>query len=265
MRIYIMTDLEGVSGVMNFHDWCLRDSRFYDISKELLTGEVNAAIDGFFEGGATEIVVADGHGPGAIDIRSLDPRVELSRGWPGGYPYGVDGPYDCIAWVGQHAKSGTEFAHLAHTGGFDILDFSVNGKSLGEFGLLATCASTFGVRAIFGSGDLAFTKEAQDLVPGIETVCVKRGTRAGTGDELSGADYSRRNEAAIHIPPARARALIREGAAKAAQRALREDFGVIPITPPFERIVSWRVTDTKPARVAKASHPTSFVELLRML
>ena len=161
MRIYIMTDLEGVSGVMNYRDWCAADGRYYEVAKELLTNEVNAAVSGFFEGGAMEIVVADGHGAGAIDIRLLDPHVELSRGWPDGYPYGLNESYDFIAWVGQHAKSGSEYAHLPHTGGFDIADFRVNGRSLGEFGLLALCAGSLGVRSIFGSGDMAFAKESR--------------------------------------------------------------------------------------------------------
>jgi D-amino peptidase len=265
MKLYLMTDLEGVSGVMNFHDWCTPDSRYYEVAKQLLTEEVNAAVRGFRAGGATEIVVADGHGAGAIDIRLLDSHVELDRGWPHGYPFGLDESFDCIAWVGQHAKSGSEYAHLPHTGGFDILDFTVNGKSLGEFGLLATCAGAMGIRAIFGSGDLAFTKEAQELVPGIETVSVKRGTTPGTGAEVSGADYSRRNEAAVHLSPARSRALIREGAKRAALRGRREVFGLVTVTPPFERMVSWRATEDAPARVTTASHAGSFIEMVNML
>ena len=47
-----------------------------------------------------------------------------------------------------------------------------NGRPMGEFGECAVCASQLGLRTIFGSGDLAFTKEAQALVPGIETVAV---------------------------------------------------------------------------------------------
>jgi D-amino peptidase len=265
MRIYLMTDLEGVSGVMNFHDWCTPDSRYYEVAKKLLTHEVNAAVRGFIEGGATEIVVADGHGAGAIDVRLLDSRVELERGWPHGYPFGVNNTYDCMAWVGQHARAGAEYAHLAHTGGFDILDFKVNQKSMGEFGLLAACAGCVGVRSIFGSGDLAFTKEALDLVPGVVTVSVKRGLTPGAGDELSGEDYSRRNEAATHIPPARARALIEDAAQRAARRAKSEDFGLVKIAPPFERLVSWRKTDDSPARSTTASHPDNLVELLNML
>ena len=264
MRIYIMTDMEGVSGVLNFRDWCQPTNRYYETGKDLLTHEVNAAISGFFDGGVAEIVVVDGHGAEGIDIRLLDSRVEMLTDWPEGYPFLLDDSYDCIAWVGQHAKAGTEYAHLPHTGEFHILDLSVNGRSLGEFGQLAMCASSLGVRSIFGSGDLAFTKEARELIPGIEVVSVKRGVRSGTGNECSTEDYSRRNEAAIHIPPARARTMICDGARKAAQRALNEDFGLIPVTPPFERVVRSRATSIEPAREIKTSHPTNFIELLGM-
>lgn len=39
MRIYIMTDLEGVCGIVGFLDWCYRDSRYYNKAKEFLTLE----------------------------------------------------------------------------------------------------------------------------------------------------------------------------------------------------------------------------------
>ena len=51
MKVYIMTDLEGVAGVMNSTDWIYPESRYYERGKELLTKEVNAAIDGFFAAG----------------------------------------------------------------------------------------------------------------------------------------------------------------------------------------------------------------------
>ena len=47
MKVYIMTDLEGVAGVINFADWVCSDSKYYEDAKILLTEEVNAAIDGF--------------------------------------------------------------------------------------------------------------------------------------------------------------------------------------------------------------------------
>ena len=181
MRIYLMTDLEGVAGVVNHDDWCMATSRYYEMAKELLTREVNAAVEGFFAGGATEIVVADGHGAGGINPLLLDPRVEYMRGWPEGWPLLLDKSYDAVAWVGQHAKAGTPYAHIAHTQWFNYLDLSINGVSIGEFGQFAMCASELGIPAVFLSGDRAATLEARALFPDIETAEVKRGTTPGTG------------------------------------------------------------------------------------
>ena len=72
-KIYIMTDMEGVAGVIDFENWCGPSGRYYELAKELLTLEVNSCIEGLFEGGVEEIIVLDGHGPGGINIKLLDP------------------------------------------------------------------------------------------------------------------------------------------------------------------------------------------------
>jgi D-amino peptidase len=259
MRIYIMTDLEGVAGVLNHDDWCLPQSRNYELAKELLTGEVNAAIDGFFAGGATAITVADGHGAGAIHPVLLDPRVELLRGFGMGWPFLLDEGYDAVAWVGQHAKAGTPYAHIAHTQWFNYLDLSINGISIGEFGQLAMCASEVGVRAIFLSGDRAGCDEARRLVPGIETVEVKRGTTPNSGDEFDTQAYRVRNGGAIHRHPQAARAAIRFGAERAIRRARDETFGLIPLVPPYERVAVFRPDGDRPGRTVTHRHSTSVI------
>lgn len=265
MKIYIMTDLEGVAGVINFDDWCLPKSRYYETAKDLLTGEVNAAIEGFFAGGATEIVVSDGHGDGGINILRLDPRAELMRGWPMGSPNLLDSTYQYIAWVGQHAMSRTEYAHLAHTGSMAKFEYTVNGLAIGEFGQLALCASELGVRSIFGSGDKAFTLEAAALVPGIETAAVKRGTTPGRGDECDAEQYAARNTSAIHWHPERAQRAIRAGAERALRRAQQETFGLIPLKPPFEMIKQFRATRERPKVSIRGFHPASVIALFNAI
>jgi D-amino peptidase len=266
MKIYVMTDLEGVAGVLNAQEWTGPGQPYYDLAREFLTLEVNAAVEGFFEGGATEILVADGHGPGALDVRLLDERVEFLRGWGAGpYPLCLDPSFDAIAWVGQHAKAGTEFGHMAHTQGYSYLDLSINGTSIGEFGQMVMCASELGVRALFGSGDEAFTEEAQALVPGIETVAVKRGVKPGAGDELTAEQYARFTAAARHLHPVQARRRIREGALRAIQRARQEEFGIIALTPPFERVTRMRPTEAKPYKtITRVTHPTSVIVVMNL-
>jgi len=235
MKIFLVTDLEGVACVMNSTDWIYPNSKYYELGKELLTKEVNAAVDGFFAAGATEVVVCDGHGAGAINGMLLDSRAKLQRGADGGYPFHADRGYDAIAWVGQHPKAGTEYGHLCHTQGFDYIDYSINGISIGEFGQTMFSAQTFGVVPIFGSGCLAFTKEAEALVPGIETVAVKEGLVAGSGDECSTEVYERRNWPAIHMSPEESRKAIRAGAERALRRFIEhpETFHPTKISPPF--------------------------------
>ncbi len=260
----MMTDLEGVAGVLNFQDWTGAGQPYYKLAREFLTAEVNAAVDGFFEGGATEILVADGHGGGAVNIHQLDPRAEYLRGWgEGPWPLTLDETFDALVFVGQHSKAGTEYGHLAHTQGTGYLDLSINGVSIGEFGQLSMCASEIGVRTIFGSGDKAFTEEAQKLVPGIETVAVKRGVKAGTGDNLAREAYARFTSSARHLHPVKARRLVREGALRAINRAQKEDFGIVELTPPFERVGKFRPTESNPNwTVSRETHPSSVIALM---
>jgi D-amino peptidase len=260
-----MTDLEGVSGVLNFEEYCTSKSAYYDLAKELLTREVNAAIEGFIEGGAREIAVADAHGYGGIAPALLHPAAELIglRGQP--WPLLLEErKYDAIAWVGQHAKSGTINAHLAHTQDFVWRDESINGISVGEFGQLALCASELKIRAIFGSGDEAFTREAQQLVPGIETAATKRGINPDPGHALPRDAYERFNLVAIHFSPQTVRERIRAGARRAVERAAKEPFGLINLNPPYERVVVFRSSALEPPRIARNRHPSSISALLNM-
>ena len=261
MKIYIATDCEGVAGVLDLDNWTEVKSRYYDVTKELLTLEVNAAIAGFAAAGAKEFLVCDGHGHGAINPLLLDKRAELLRGLGNGYPGELDKSFDAIAWVGQHAMSRTPQAHLAHTGSMRKFEYTVNGIPVGEFGQKAMCASELGVRAIFGSGDRAFCAEAQALVPGIETVEVKRGTMSGRGDECTAEQYSARNLSAIHMHPVRAREKIRIGAERAVQRFHKEKFGIIPLRGPFVMVKKFRASGDLPPATLKGSHPTSVIAL----
>lgn len=264
MRIFIVTDMEGVCGVINHDDWVTPASRNYEEGRRLLTLEINAAVEGFFAAGATEVLVADGHGAGGVNQACLDPRTLLQRGFPGPYPFGLDRSYDAMAWVGQHAKAGTPFAHIAHTGWFNVLDYRINGTSVGEFGQLAYCGAVLGVPSIFASGDEAFTKEAAALVSGIETVAVKRGLTPGSGDEYDTEGYRNQNLAAVHLHPEKARKLIRAGAERALSSfaAKRESFPLPRIEPPFRREVWYRPNGSTPSYHAIAEHPADFIALM---
>ena len=77
MKIYIVTDNEGLSGVSS-SSYISEEKGRPDLiaeSRKLLAAEINACVEGCVRGGATEIVVRDGHGggwhrkPGSIGCR----------------------------------------------------------------------------------------------------------------------------------------------------------------------------------------------------
>ncbi|MBI3946797.1 MAG: M55 family metallopeptidase [Armatimonadetes bacterium] len=265
MKIYIITDVEGVAGVTNWRQFGRPEFIHYGLCQELTTLEINAACEGFFAAGAKEVVVDDAHGRGGINLKLLDPRVQYVRGIPPGHMHTrmMDGSYDALAFVGQHPKAGTEHAHIAHTMDWGVVDASINGVSVGEFGMRALCASEMGVRTIFLSGDRAACQEARELYPGIETAEVKRGLMPGTGDEVGPEAYSARNEAAVHLHPQRAREVIRRSAEAAVRRMAAESFGIVRLPAPYTYVCRYRATGERPAREERKTHPTSVIELLK--
>src|SRR5437667_10467851 len=61
-KVFMITDMEGVDGIFISALQCIPfQSPRFEESKKLLTGEINAAVDGLLEGGAPEVVVWDGH------------------------------------------------------------------------------------------------------------------------------------------------------------------------------------------------------------
>lgn len=241
MKIYIMTDMEGVAGVLSSVDYCAPESRYYEVGRELTTLETNAAIEGALEAGATEFFVVDGHGHGAIDPLKLHPAARLFAGRPMGYPFGCDRSFDVAFIIGQHAKANTDGGQLCHTGSFSTEDQVLNGQSLGELGINMLFAAYYDVPTVLVTGDLACCDEAQALVPEIETVSVKEGLKRGAPAGLTGEAARRFNGAATHLHPEVARQRIREGARRAVQR--RQGIPRFWVEPPYELRRDFRRTE----------------------
>ena len=246
MKIYIMTDMEGVAGVLNQTDYERPGALYYETARELVTLEVNAAIKGALEAGATEFLVVDGHGHGAIHPQLLHHAAKLLAGKPVGYPFGCDATFDAAFSIGQHAKSNADGGHLAHTGSFNCEDKIINGVSVGELGCNMLFCGHFGVPMVFVAGDQACADEARDLVPNIETVAVKAGVKRGCATGLSEDENRLFNGAAIHLSPQRARAEIRAGAKRALER--RHQIEPFRMKPPYEMVWTLRADDQTPAR-----------------
>lgn len=208
MQIYVSVDMEGCSGVIHREH---TNPRGYDYepARRLMTAEADAAVRGAFDAGAESVVVSDSHGGNGmrnILHERLDPRAELVMGSPRrlGQLEGLDAGFDAVLLIGYHTRHGAA-GNLSHTiNGQAVANLWLDDVLVGEIGLNARLAGHFGVPIALVSGDDRTVAEAKAVLPEIEGVVVK--TALGR--------YSAR---CLH--PERACARIREGAARAVERA----------------------------------------------
>jgi D-amino peptidase len=176
MKIFISADMEGVVGVVTGEQ--LGPTGFeYARFRELMTQEVNAAIEGALAGGATQIVVADSHGNGQnLLIEKLQGDVMLVRAWPRplGMMQGIDETFAGAIFIGYHTGTTNLEGVRAHTiSSARLADVRLKGVSVSEAGLNAAIAGHFNVPVIMVSGDDAVVKETTALLGNIEGAVVK--------------------------------------------------------------------------------------------
>jgi D-amino peptidase len=222
MKVYISCDMEGISGVVAGQQTQM-DGEEYKRAQKLMTGEVNAAIEGALAGGASEILVNDSHGSMRnILIEELNSSAQLISGSPKplSMMQGIDGSFDAAFVIGYHAQAGTAYSVLDHTYSGIVYQVSLNGRPLGETGLNAALAGHFGVPVVLVTGDKLLVEEAKALLGTVEGVAVKE-------------SYGR--SAAKCLVPEAARQLIRE----AAQRALSRGGKPFVVKPPITLTVDF--------------------------
>ena len=86
MKIYILADMEGISGIRTM-PMVKRDSPGeYAEGRRLMMADMNVAIEAAYAGGATEVVACDTHGGGGqVLLNEMDPRaVYETPGQPSG-------------------------------------------------------------------------------------------------------------------------------------------------------------------------------------
>lgn len=207
MKVFLGTDLEGVSGVVSFEEQTYPTGKYYEAAKRLLTAEINAAVDGLLAEGVDDVLVWDGHGSGGIVFEELHPAAKLMHGRPmppWSTVRNVIRRYDVCMIIGQHAMAGVADGNLNHTQISRVVDgYKLNGRPIGELAQFALFCGALGLPMIYLTGDCAACREAEELVPGIVTTAVKEGLA--------------RNYA-ISLPAVEARRLVRAGAARAAQQ-----------------------------------------------
>lgn len=198
--IFVITDAEGVAGVCRQDQTDPKDADM----RQLLTGEVNAAVEGFLSGGADEVIVWDAHdGSQSLSALTIHPRAKLVMGGLGATMTCERG-YAGIAFVGQHSMANVRMGIMAHSySSLGIQNMLMNGRPAGEIGTRAALAGWYRIPVIFLSGDTAAAEELKAIVPQAEVVAVKEGLARYTCITMSAEE---------------ARGAIRDGAARAMKK-----------------------------------------------
>lgn len=234
LKVYISADMEGVSGVSTWKVQAQSDGREFEKFARLMTLEVNAAIAGAFDAGATDVLVSDSHGDAQnIDVELLDKRAQLIRAWPRplSMMQGIDETIAAVIFIGYHAGEDVPDAILSHTMLGDGFKIKLNGKEVSEGGFNAAIAGDFGVPVVFLSGDQTVGEETKRLLGPIETVAVKQALGF---------------HAATMLHPEEAQRLIREGVERGIDR--RAELAPYKVDHPVE--LELTLTETVNAELA---------------
>ncbi len=187
MRIMISVDIEGVAGV-NETIQGRRGNPEYEVARRLMTQEANAAIAGAFDGGATEVVVADSHGPMRnIIAEELDERARLVSGKPRPLSMiqGIDENHDGVVLIGYHGAASNSGV-MAHTvSGMAFHSIEIDGIRAGEPTLFGGYAAEIGVPLLAVSGDDCLAQEIADQFPSARRIIVKEALGAHAANSLS--------------------------------------------------------------------------------
>lgn len=170
--VFLITDAEGVAGVCRQDQTEPKDTEM----RQLLTGEINAAVEGFFDGGADEVIVWDGHdGSQTLSALTIHPRAKLLIGkLPPTMTF--EQHYAAIGFVGQHARANRKGGIMAHSySSLGIQTMLMNGKPVGEIETQAAVAGAYDTPVIFLSGDQAAADDLHAIIPDAQLAVVKQG------------------------------------------------------------------------------------------
>ena len=206
MNIYISADIEGITGLVSWSQCSCPDGKSFDyaFARRMMTHDVNAAIRGAWEAGATQVAVKDSHGNSKnILIEDLEPGTELISGHGSGTDgmvMGIDSSFDAAMLIGYHAMAGTQGGVMEHTITGGVHGIWINGIETGEMDLAAGVCGHLGVPIVTVSSDSAGCREAEALIPGVITTS----TKEGYGRYMARLLHPSETGPAIQLPPATA-------------------------------------------------------------
>jgi D-amino peptidase len=183
MKVLISVDIEGVAGVVNSEQTRAGNGE-YERARRWMTLEANAAIEGAFAGGATDVWVNDSHGgfrnllPDMLDARA---NVILGKPRTLGMMAGLEYGPQLVFMIGYHAMAQSR-GILAHTiNSFAFARVTMNGRDVGEAGIYGALAREHGASVVLLSGDDVFAEETRPVLPDATFVVTKNATGFGSG------------------------------------------------------------------------------------
>jgi D-amino peptidase len=208
LRIYIVTDLEGASGVYKFAQTREPGNPLGEKAKEYLMGDIAAVVRGLREAGVTDIVILDGHGSQAFVPHLMAPGAKYITGLPRPGPLTeLDDSFAGMIQLGAHAMMGTPDGVLCHTQSSRSENrYWYNGVESGELAQCAAIAGHYGIPTIMVTGDVATCREATKFFgPDCVKVAVKKGLSREAAelypfDETHQALYEGAKRAVAAIP-----------------------------------------------------------------
>jgi D-amino peptidase len=178
--------MEGTAGVVDW-DHVVAGGHFYDYYCQLLTNEVNAAIQGALRAGATEFLVNDSHSKMA-NLRPSElagsARYLSGRVKPMYMMQGLDETFDAVFFISYHGSMTTS-STLSHT--YFPTAFArvtLNGVIAGEAGINALVAKAYGVPIVLITGDATTAEEIAPFAPAARAAVVKESVSRFAADSL---------------------------------------------------------------------------------
>ena len=254
MRVLIMADMEGVSGIVTWGH-VTGGSAMYEEGRRLYTEEINTAVRGAIPAGVTEIVAVDCHGAGgdwtfnSFVPELLHPDCEwvAHHAWSR-YTEMFETGCDACLLVGMHARNNTPDGVMCHTiSTVQWRNLWFNDDLVGESGINAALCGHYGVPIALVTGDTAVIRECREILgDGFTGVAVKKGLTR----------FSARQ-----IPPVRARQMIEDGAHEALKNLSR----VKPYVPARPTRITVEIDTVDKAANFKGRHGVEFIEPLKVV
>lgn len=230
MKVFASSDMEGTAGIV---DWsqCRGGETAYEGGCRLLLDEVNAAIDGALEAGATSVVLNDSHGA----MANLPPAAlhggatyVSGRHKPLYMMERMDAEAGAVLFISYHGSMGSHGV-LSHTyNPRAVHEVRLNGTVAGESGINGLVALGHRVPVALVTGDDVTVEEALPFFPDAVGVAVKQAVS---------------RQAAVSRHPEDACRLIHDGACTAIERVRSGGVGLPRIELPATLEISWLTAD----------------------